>query len=430
MKLNRTDWAALILTAFISLIYWRGIPLVPFHPDESTQIFMSGDVELFVQNPADLAWTDQKSADPRQLYRLLDAPMTRDLIGIGRAIVDLPPLAVDWNWSLTWGQNDQAGSLPLPALLQTARFSVAWLFPFSLILTYLIGKKIAGPRLGLLALAALAGNALVLLHTRRAMAESALLFMTLLALWSLIYFQKRSWLAAVPAALAVASKQTAVAFVLAGLICLFIQHFKNKKLLIRNLGLYLVIIVVVTVVLNPFLWSQPANAALASLAARQDLTQRQVNEFHQSIPGLVLDTIPERALGLIANLFFTPLQFNEVGNYLSQTQAAETAYLADPLHTLLRSLPGGMILLFLFIVGFILECIKIVKQGIAAQRGLSILILTTVMVALTIILTIPLSFQRYIIPLVPLTTFIIVFPLDQLLSFAWRVGRRLRPTLR
>ena len=308
--------------------------------------------------------------------------------------------------------------MPSSVLLQTARFSVAWLFPLSLIFTYLIGKKIAGPRLGLLALAALAANSLVLLHTRRAMAESTLLFTTLLAVWSLISIQKRMWLAAIPAALAIAAKQTSVALVLAGVIWISIQLINNKNLLFQNLGKYLALILFITFFVNPFLWLQPASAAAASFSARQDLTTRQVSEFKLAAPGLVLETIPERALGLIANLYFTPLQFNEVGNYLAQTESAEAGYLADPLNTLLRSLPGGLIFLFLSMIGFILACLRIVKYGIKVQRELSILILCTLLIALMILLTIPLSFQRYIIPLVPLTIFLIVYPLDQLLGFA------------
>jgi 4-amino-4-deoxy-L-arabinose transferase-like glycosyltransferase len=420
MKLNRADWTAIILTVILSVVYWSGIPAIPFHPDESTQIFMSGDTELFIENPLSLSWSIQKTNDPRQNYRLLDAPLTRDLIAFGRAIVQVEPTAVDWNWSGTWSQNEQAGALPSTAQLLTARFSVAWLFPFTLILMYLIGKKAAGPRFGLLALVALAGNALVLLHTRRAMAESDLLFTTLLALWGLIFLQKRAWLAAIPVALALAAKQTSLALVLTGLVWITIQFRREKRILLQNLSLFLAILLAITFLINPFLWSRPVDAALASFVARQDLTTRQVNEFQQSIPSLVLNTVPERALGMIANLYFTPLQFNEVGNYLAQTQSTEAAYLANPLNTLLRSFPAGMILFFLSIAGFIFACIKIVKNGLTAEPGLSILILTTVLISLTIILTIPLSFQRYIIPLVPLTTFWIVYPLDGLLGLVWK----------
>jgi 4-amino-4-deoxy-L-arabinose transferase-like glycosyltransferase len=424
MKVNFTDWAALILTAIISAAYWYGVPTVPFHPDESTQIFMSGDIELFINNPANLVWREDKNGDARQIYRMLDAPLTRDFIGIGRAVFDLPATPVDWNWSETWDRNNLAGALPSADLLKAARVSVTWLFPFSLILTYLIGKKISGPRMGLLALIFLASNALVLLHTRRAMAESVLLFTTLLALWSMLTFQKKAWLAAVPVGFALATKQSGAALILTGVIILAVQYWKKKTKLLETVGIYLAVILAITIILNPFLWSQPVNAALASFNARQELTLRQVNEFRQADTGQVLDTIPERTLGILANLYFTPLQFNEVGNYLSQTQPAETAYLANPLHTLFRNFTGGIILLFLAISGFVLGCLKIRKYGLEGQRELSILILTTFIFTLTLILTIPLAFQRYIIPLVPLTTFLIAYLLNQLLEFIWGMRRK------
>jgi len=424
MKVNFTDWAALILTAIISAAYWYGIPAVPFHPDETTQIFMSGDIEIFMNNPANLVWREDKNEDPRQIYRMLDAPLTRDFIGIGRAVFDLPSTPVDWNWAVTWDRNNLAGALPSADLLKTGRFSVAWLFPFSLILTYLIGKKIAGPRMGLLALIFLSSNALVLLHTRRAMAESVLLFTTLLALWSMLTIQKKTWLAAIPVGFALAAKQSAVALILTGLIILVVQYWKKKTKLLENVGIYLALILAITIIFNPFLWSQPVNAALASFNARQDLILRQVNEFRQADTGQVLDTIPERSLGILANLYFTPLKFNEVGNYSFQTLPAETAYLSNPLFSLLRNFTGGIILLFLTIIGFVLGCLKIRKFGLESQRELSILILTTFIFALTLILTIPLAFQRYIIPLVPLTTFLIAYPLDQLLGLIWGMKRK------
>jgi hypothetical protein len=42
-------WQKVILAILFLLILWfyfTGIPSVPFHPDESTQIFMSSDVSI------------------------------------------------------------------------------------------------------------------------------------------------------------------------------------------------------------------------------------------------------------------------------------------------------------------------------------------------------------------------------------------------
>jgi len=412
MKARLFDFLALFLTILISLAYWAGNVSVPFHPDESTQIFMSGDAENFIGNPASLFWDPSRNSDPRQLYRLLDAPLSLDLIGIGRSIINLPATPVDWNWSLSWADNVQAGALPAPNLLQTARLSVDWLFPASLLLIYLSGKKIAGVRLGLIALVLLAGNSLVLLHTRRAMAESALLFGTIFSLWAVLAAPGRTWLTAIPISLAISAKQSAAAFLAVPVLVIVVQKFKEKRQVLQ-LGLFLVLTVSITLLINPFLWRYPFDAAAAAISARQDLSTRQVNEFRQAIPGLVPETIPDSVGIFIANLFFTPLQFNEVGNYIDQTRSAEDNYLANPLNTLLRSFAGGAVLLFLTLIGIFLAVNQVRKKGLTACRGLILLLVSTVILFLGLLL-LPLAFQRYVIPLIPLTTLLAAFTLDQL----------------
>ncbi|HVP21265.1 MAG TPA: hypothetical protein VMS73_05330 [Anaerolineaceae bacterium] len=413
LKALPTDWWAILLAVILAGLYWSDLQTVPFHPDESTQIFMSGDVDLFFHDPSGLAWSPAKSGDPRQLYRLLDAPLTRWMIGIGREFTGQPALLVDWNWSQSWAENASAGALPGSGLLQASRLSVAWLFPFSLFLVYMVGIKISGVRTGFIALILLATNALVLLHTRRAMAESGLLFATVLALYSMMNFQKKAWLNAIPAALAFAAKQTGAILVIASLIVIFYEGLKYRKSdTFKNIALFAVIFLVITILLNPFLWSDPFRAIQAGLNARQDLLQRQVAEFGEAIPGQVFQSIPERSLGLVANLFFTPLQFAETGNYLAQTQPAQEIYLSNPLQTILRSLPGGAISLFLALAGLVLAFRPAGNDPANIRKNLSILLLNSILVAGTIILAFPLSFQRYAIPMVPIAILWIACGID------------------
>jgi len=415
LKGHLADLAALLLALILTGFYFSGIQSVPFHPDESTTIFMSGDVELFFQNPSQLYWSPEKSQDVRQIYRLLDAPLARWMIGIGRAFVNLPATPMDWNWSKTWTENEDSGALPNTDLLITARSSFAWLFPLSLIFIYLCGKKLGGALSGLTALLLLAGNALVLLHTRRAMAEPVLLFTVILALWSMFSLQKRLWLLAIPVALAFCAKQTGVAMILAGFVILIVGGLKlSRGLLIRNIAIFFGLAGLVTVILNPFIWSDPFSAVRAAFEARQDLFQRQVAEIGQAIPGEVLQTTPERALGLVANLFYTPLQFAETGNYLSQLQPEEANYLANPAQSLMRSPVGGSIFLFMSLAGFCIGLAAVWKRYSFLRRNLAILILVTVLFALVIILAFPFSFQRYSIPMVPLSILWIAYFIDRL----------------
>jgi hypothetical protein len=161
-----------VLLVASSLFYFWGLKAVPFHPDEGTQLFMSADFEALLTRPLTLVWQPGEDGDLRQRYRLLDAPLTRYLIGAGRMATGQPALVMDWDWSLGWKENSMAGAVPTPSQLDAARFAVASLFPLTLLFTYLTGKALVGGPAGLLAALLTATNALILLHTRRAMAES------------------------------------------------------------------------------------------------------------------------------------------------------------------------------------------------------------------------------------------------------------------
>src|SRR5512140_1759946 len=106
------DWPLYLAVLLVTLLYWAGLASVPFHPDESTQIFMSADFDTLFRQPGSLAWSPTPADPARQLYRLLDAPLTRDLIGAGRTLAGLPATSIDWNWSLTYADNAASGALP------------------------------------------------------------------------------------------------------------------------------------------------------------------------------------------------------------------------------------------------------------------------------------------------------------------------------
>lgn len=401
-KTLEKNWPFLLFVLLVSAAYLSGIPAVPFHPDESTQIFMSSDLEIFFQNAPALYWAPDSAQPLRQHYRLLDAPLARLLIGFGRNITGAPPLQNDWDWSKDWQQNQQAGALPEERLLRLSRFSVAILFPFSLMLLYATAHALGGPSLGWASTILLAGNALVLLHTRRAMAESALLFTSILTLWALVRFQKQPLWIAAPAALAFNAKQTAAVFFLVGLAAVFwYSSGALPRRLLQGL-LYTAIFLAITLLLNPYLWGSPFEAAQASLAARQALLQDQTGYFRLINPSQVLDTAPQRVVAMLAQLFVAPPAIADVSNYLPQTRLAENAYLANPLHTLLRGLPGGGLSMLLAVYGCILACLDACQKSFKLRRPLALLLFAFLGQALALLAAIPLSFQRYYLPLIPL----------------------------
>jgi hypothetical protein len=402
LKAQMIDWLLVIFIVLATLAYWAGVPSVPFHPDESTYIFMSADWEVLFSQPLTLAWQPEIS-DLRQTYRLLDAPLARYLCGAARWITGQAPLAADWNWAWTWDQNQAAGALPDSNLLTASRFGSASLFPFSLLLLYLTGYRLGGRFLGWSSLIFMASSALILLHTRRAMAEGGLIFCTCLFMASLVFCRKHPWLIAIPAALAFCAKQSTLPFMGIGILAVVLFEKNGMMHAIQVLLLYGLLYLGLIVLLNPFLWAHPLEAIRAAVVARQDLLARQTHEFALAAPDAVLNSPWVAGIALIANLFVTPPAIADVGNYLNQTQSAAQAYLSSPFHQFLRGLWAGGLLLGLTIAGGLITLKRSLVKGNPQRATWALLWLTGLLQLVTLALTLTLPFQRYVLPLVPFT---------------------------
>jgi 4-amino-4-deoxy-L-arabinose transferase-like glycosyltransferase len=415
---NLSTYLFLIVLAAISTGYLLGLPAVPFHPDESTQLFTSGDVEIFLKRPADLFWRPEKENDLRQRYRELDAPLTHTILAIGRWFGGQPALPVDWDWGKTWRENDLAGALPSPGLLMAGRMAVAMLFPFSVLFLFLAARRVTNEFTAWVAALLLACNALILLHTRRAMAEGALLFTLTLSMWVMVTAEKRPWLVAIPAALAFCAKQTLAALGPAGLLAALwplpgnsITSVKHKALhLFGQAALFGIVFAAIVLLLNPFLWSQPIPAAQAAFRARQALASAQVTDR----PDQALNSPGRKFIGLIGSVYLIPPIMAETGNYLANTQAAEEAYLANPFHTLFRSLPAGGMLMVLSLFGFTVTAFRVARPGHPARRGLVLLLAATLFQTLALYALVPLPWQRYYLPAVPYACLWAAAGIDQL----------------
>lgn len=404
----------LAVLALYSIAFLGGVSDVPFHPDESTQLFTSGDVELFWQQPSLLFWREDNENDLRQFYRKLDAPLTRNVLAAGRWIAGLAALPVDWDWGKTWQQNQQAGALPSTELLTAGRRAIAALFPFSLLFLFLTARRTVNDFTAWTVAILLAANALALLHLRRAMAEGALIFTTTLVMWSLVRFEKRPWLTAAPAALAFCAKQSLAALIPVGLLAVIWQpgpwNTSKARRVAGHVLLFGLLIFAILALLHPFLWGQPVQAFQAAVRARQELASAQVADR----PGQALNTPASKLISMLGSLYLTPPIFAETGNYLDQTRAAEEAYLANPLHSLLRSIPAGGVLLALSLYGFVLGCVRSMRFKGPPNRGLALLTAATLIQALALLALVPLPWQRYYMPLLPFSCFWIAYGIEQL----------------
>lgn len=430
-KRFREHWPFLILLVVISGFHLWGINRVPFHPDEATQLYMSSDFETLFTQPGRMAWDPAKETEPRQRYRELDAPLTKYILGIGRQVFGLDPLPTDWDWGKTWEENDQLGALPGDDLLFAGRLAVTLLIPFSLLLIYLLGNHLGGRTTGFLAAFFLGAHALTLLHARRAMAEGTLTFGVVLALWGLLQAQKRPWLAGLGMAIAFNTKQSTIALLPAGVVaaCFATGIPQRYRKIAWNLFQFGAVFGLVTFALNPLFWGNPTGAVKASLAARQDLLQRQTSDTGRLVPEQLLRNPGQRIAVITANLFLVPPMFSEVGNYREQTAASEEAYLSIPGHRFLNGNDGGLYLLF-SLFGLVIATKRAIQEKSPRRRSLILVLLAAILQAASLVAVVPLPWQRYVMPLVPLTSIWAAYGAAQILiSIYPRYSRNLRRIL-
>ena len=433
-------------TAFAAFVLW-GINRLPFHPDESTYIFMSRDFDLLVLdgNPSSLIWKPGQAVDAGMRYRLLDAPLIRYLIGLSRSLVGHPAtqLPADWNWSASWEANVRAGALPSASLLFVARLPAALLAAVAPLLVFNLGRRLAGLATGLGAALLYALNSLILLHTRRAMTEGPMLFFMLLAIWLVLRYPRRSLLLGLVSALAVAAKLTNLALLPVVILALWTAPLSKESGRVsrprqraRALLGFATAFAVTTFVLNPLLWGAPGAALRAMAHARLELLSAQTNALRSVAPDWVLPGFGSRLLATVYEVYVAPLAFKDVANYAYQTQALELSYLSVPLHHVLRfssvtaSLGSGAVLLALTLAGMAWGGLALYRRQ--RSETLTLLWLWTLS-TVAVLSTIPVLWQRYYLPLVPIISLWAAYgfgPLfvaaAHLLKSAWAGWRRYR----
>jgi 4-amino-4-deoxy-L-arabinose transferase-like glycosyltransferase len=416
MKNRPTSLPAFLVVVFIiSAAYLSGLGAVPFHPDETTYIYTSADTEAFFSEPASQFWRPENASNLRQHYRLLDAPLVNYFIAAGRWVSGEKPVAADWDWAKTWQANTLAGALPSTRLLLASRAAVAILFPFSLVLLFLTVWRIANEFTAWTSALLLAGNALVLLHTRRAMAEGILLFLSILSLWCLLWMEKERWRIGIPAALAFCAKQLLAPLLPIGLAAVAWSaqaepSGTRTRQLLRQVFLFGLSALLLLVIFHPFLWGQPLRAFQAAIQARQKLAAAQTADR----PDQALNSPLRKVISMVSYLYLAPPQFAETGNYREQTRSMEEAYLKNPFQTLFSSIPAGAALLILSLFGFLMALLQAVKRRGAGQRRLILILAASLCQTMALYFFIPLPWQRYYLPLVPYSCLWIAFGIDQL----------------
>jgi len=407
--------AAITAGALYLVFLLATLPSVPFHPDEATYIYMSRDLDRIVAlGPLSVCWSADGGSDPLQTERERDCPLTRYAIGLARGIAGLPAAASNWDWSADWDQNLRQGAVPSDEVLTLARIPQALLLFLSVLLMARIGWGMGGGA-GALTAAVLFGlNSQVLLHTRRAMSESALLFGMILTIAVLMEQKRESsrgmrrigfpLLAGAALALAASAKYSGLLLapvVLAGMFFFTGETAPRKIFLggIARCGVMILGFLAVFLILNPVFWCDPGGTLSAVIAERRRLLAGQVQAMRPAGPMAVLDSIPGRLLAPLYEWFIAPPAFWDIPNYAEITAAAEKAYLARPINSLTVRGIGSVAAAVLAFFGLGWAVVGCLRRNPDTARLVATIWFLAVLIG--IIVGIPILWQRYYLPLLP-----------------------------
>lgn len=372
---------------------------------------MSKDVELIINHTSELFYQELPQNPMEQNYRLLDAPLTKYFIGIFRKVFNQQQLSSDWDWTKPWSENQSA--FPSRTLLLTSRLSTAIFFPFSVIFFGLIMKDVFKNNISLLivSVSMFAFNSLLLLHTRRAMAESVMIFFLLVCIYALAKIPKKwIFLVAFPMAFAMNAKQSLI-FLIPIAVLIIIYYFRKQwKILGMQVFFFLVLLASIFFVLNPIMWEDPIKVSLQMLDRRSELSKKQVTAIESVTPEYITDSLPQKLTALVAQTFILQPTPQEISNYQNEINQSVLEYFNNPLHRgLIRNLTVGALYFLLFLFGF--------YKSFSFLNGKYKLILGGgfLFFCIEILFLLAIPFQRYYLPAIP---YIIIFSMIGLAKIA------------
>lgn len=403
-----------------SIFFFKGIASVPFHPDETTQIFMSSDFDKIVTgNVKELFYNENDTDNSMQNYRLLDSPVTRYMIGIGRFLTNSPKLEIDWNWSGSWNENKSA--LPNVKLLNISRLSIAIFLPVTILFYYLINKKLFGFPISALSTFLLMTNSIILLHTRRAMAESGLLFFIEISLFALLFIpNKYLFLTAIPIAFGLNTKQSLLPLFVIGFVYIAYKAKSNKKTMVLQSTLFILLIGSIFYFLNPVIWERPITGISDMLSKRSALTTNQVNGIALDTPNFILQNPIDRFVGIFGQLFVVEPAIQDIANYETGLENEIIKYNKNILHSGFgRNILMGSLIFIFFCIGVFCEY---------SNNNLQKFLVFSMMILLIIEILIffPIPFQRYYVPLIPFSMVYISSGIINSFKYLIGIGRNLK----
>jgi 4-amino-4-deoxy-L-arabinose transferase-like glycosyltransferase len=403
----------------LALYIIAGYDDVPFHGDESTLIYMSRDYYYLVQTrDLDHVLYRDPPLDPaEQDLRILNGTVGKMAMGFAWDMAGLTAFDLNnqWLWDAPWDWNISDGHMPGDRLLRVARLSSTLMLVISAWALFGIVRLVDPGRLSAYAASAIyVTTPVVLMNGRRAMFEGSHLCFTLLAvlaaarlvreqgnpgkrrrslvLWSVVF--------GVMGGFAIASKHTAMITVAAaglavvtdpliwpgaGSLAQRLRGYNRRR--IARFVMIGTLIVLVFLALNPAWWSDPLGMPGRVLTERQSLLDWQVKGY-----GGYTST-GERIERLVNSAFFARPQYYEVRvwqEYIGdQIDAYQGKWYAGR--------GGGPVWGALLVVLFVAGLIGLIPRWRADPVWLALVWL--VVTALALLVTVPLDWQRYYLPL-------------------------------
>lgn len=392
-----------------------GTALVPFHGDESTQIFMARDFYYqFVEGDISrVRYAEFESLDgdaaTEQNLRMINGTVPKYLFGLAAhwAGYTIDDLNQQWLWGAGWQWNIDNGHKPSDDLLTRTRWTSALMLALSVPVLFGIGLILGGRWVAYVGSFYYALNPAVLINGRRAMMEGGMLLFSLLVVFiALMTIRKQRWwlfiLLGIASGLAVASKHTSVVTVAAVFLSLAIslalKYWREELTKLGQLFIGLVGAGVLSLgvfyALNPAWWGDPVARVPEILEMRQELLEGQINTFDGYA------NFSEQVAGFARQVFIVKPMYAEtnVDNFRDNIAASVDIYE----NSLWSGIPiggnwiGAIIAFALCVIG--------VWQSWRVDIVIGMKVLFTLwgvaMLILTLFIT-PLEWQRYYLPIYP-----------------------------
>lgn len=448
MDARRRRWlrgADLLWNVALMAFVLGGVALVPFHGDESTLIMMSRDYyyQFITGDWQQVFYHDPPLNATEQHLRLLNGTLPKYLIGLAWHVAgfQVGDLNDQWDWGADWDWNVASGRMPSAALLAAARWSAALPGALSVPVMFALGWRWGRRRVAYPASFLLATHGVILIHVRRAYMEAALQLGSLLVILAAAWWMERlahrgegarRWLLpalalGMASGLALASKHSgAVPVIAAGLGVLSaavrLPRFARRQAL-GGLAIAAALVVAVFLALNPAWWSDPIGRAGEVLRLRADLVAEQAALF----PDAAYSDLPARIGGLIAQVTIADPAYYEVASWAGPLSDGIAAYEASPWTGIRYGQGGagdvaGAILLLLAAAG-----VARLGRDWRTWAAAPVIGLWALLTVLFILAAVPLAWQRYVLPLLPVIILLAAGGLGWVLTLLMQVIARRRP---